>query len=70
VNPNISAALNVVIAVVGAVAALKPDMFPGYIASTEAGDIIKTAGIMAIVLGAINSGLHVTAPSQRGFLGK
>ena len=69
-NPNVAAAFNVVVAVIGVLAAMRPEMFPGYVPNTVSVDIIQTAGWLSLVWGGVNGVLHVTSPSQPGALGK
>ena len=69
-NPNTSAILNAVFAVVGVLAAMTPTMFPSYIPSGVAADVTQTAGFVLAFWGAVNGALHLTSTSQPGALGK
>jgi hypothetical protein len=69
-NPNTSAIINGVFAVVGAIAAMKPDMFPAYIPGDVSVSIIQTCGMAMVFFGAVNGALHLTSSSSPGALGK
>ena len=69
-NPNVAAALNAVVAVLGVLAAMTPSMFPHYIPSSVAQDVVETAGFAMAFWGAVNGALHLTSPSSPGALGK
>jgi hypothetical protein len=69
-NPNVSAAINAAVAVVGVLAAMTPSMFPSYVPAGVAADVTQTAGFVAAVWGGVNSALHLTSSSAPGALGK
>ena len=69
-NPNLAAALNAAVAVVGVLAAMKPEMFPGYVPGTVSTDVIQTAGWLSMIWGGVNTALHITSPSTPGAFGK
>ena len=69
-NPNLSAAINAAVGVLGVLAAMKPEMFPAYLPTPYAGDITQTAGFALAIWGGVNTGLHLTSTSTPGALGK
>lgn len=69
-NPNVAAALNAVVAVLGVLAVMSPSMFPSYIPTGIVSDIIQTAGFASALWGGVNGVLHITSPSTPGALGK
>ncbi len=69
-NPNLAAAVNATVAVIGVLAAMKPEMFPGYMPGTVSTDVIQTAGWLSLIWGGVNGVLHITSPSMPGALGK
>lgn len=68
-NPNVAAAVNAVVGVLGVLAVMKPEMFPGYVPGSVATDVIQTAGFSLAVWGGVNTGLHLTSPPTAGALG-
>ena len=69
-NPNVAAAINAVVAVVGVLAAMTPSMFPAYIPAGVAADVTQTAGFVMAIFGGVNGALHITSPSTPGAFGK
>ena len=69
-NPNVAAAINVVVAIVGVVATMTPSMFPSYVPPGVAADVTQTAGFVMALWGSINSVLHLTSPATPGAFGK
>ena len=69
-NPNLAAAINAVVGVLGVLAVMKPEMFPAYIPAPYAADVTQTAGFGLAIWGGVNTGLHLTSPSAPGALGK
>ena len=69
-SPNIASALNAGVALIGVLAAMKPEMFPGYVPGNVSVSIIQTAGWLSVVWGGVNGVLHITSPSTPGALGK
>lgn len=69
-NPNLSAAINAAVAVVGVLATMTPSMFPSYVPAGLAADITQTAGFVMALWGGVNGVLHLTSPSRPGALGK
>jgi hypothetical protein len=69
-KPNVSAAINAAVAVVGVLAAMTPSMFPSYIPAGTAAAVTQTAGFVMALWGGVNGVLHVTSPSTPGALGK
>lgn len=69
-NPNMSAAINAVAAVLGVLATMSPSMFPSYIPAGAAANITQTAGFVMAIWGSVNGVLHITSSSTPGALGK
>jgi hypothetical protein len=69
-NPNVSAAINAVVALAAFLAAMKPDMLPGYVPQSAATYAIQTAGFLVGAFGAVNAALHLVSTSAPGALGK
>lgn len=69
-NPNVAAAINAAVAVVGVVASMTPSMFPSYVSPGVAADVTQTAGFVMALWGGVNGVLHLTSPAVPGALGK
>ena len=69
-TPNLAAALNAAVAVIGVLAAMSPSMFPSYVPPGLAADVTQTAGFVMALFGGVNGVLHITSPSTPGALGK
>ena len=69
-NPNVAAAINAAVAVVGVVATMTPSMFPSYVPPGIAADVTQTAGFVMALWGGVNGILHLTSPATPGALGK
>ncbi len=69
-KPNVSAAINAAVAVIGVLAAMTPAMFPSYVPAGAAAEVTQTAGFVMALWGGVNGVLHLTSPSTPGALGK
>ena len=67
INPNISAALNVGVAVTGALAGATAE-FTTLLGQGPAAKAAAVAGLAALVLGAVNSALHGLSSDKPGVL--
>lgn len=69
-KPNLAAAINAGVAVIGVLAAMTPSMFPSYVPASGAAAVTQTAGFVMALWGGVNGVLHLTSPSSPGALGK
>ena len=69
-NPNTAAIFHAVMAVLGAIAAASPSIFPAFVPSGVATEVIQTSGLLMLILSAVAGALQVTSPSTPGALGK
>ena len=71
ISPKFSMYLNVVVALVSALAMMSPSMFPSYIPVGIATNVIQTCGFLGTLYGTINAALHgMSAPSAGPLAGK
>ena len=55
-----------ILGALGVVGALTPALFPSFIPSTEAADIIKTAGLLTTIMSGIAAGMASVGSSKPG----
>ena len=68
IDPNIKGYVNAAIAVCGVVATLGVSVFPDYVPSPIAKDIVQTAGLIFAIYGGLNSAGNFFSSSKPGAL--
>lgn len=68
IDPNIKGYVNAAIAVCGIVATLGVSVFPDYVPSPIAKDIVQTAGLIFAIYGGLNSAGNFLSSNKPGLL--
>lgn len=68
IDPNIKGYINGAIAICGVVATLGVSVFPDYVPSPIAKDIVQTAGLIFAIYGALNSAGNFLSSNKPGAL--
>lgn len=68
IDPNIKGYINAAVAVCGVIATLGVSVFPDYIPSPVAKDIVQTAGLIFAIYGGLNSAGNFLSSSKPGLL--
>jgi hypothetical protein len=66
IPPVISQWISIGIATAGAVGVLTPSVFPDYVPSGVAKDVIQTAGLVSVLTGSVQTFLHRYSSSDPG----
>jgi hypothetical protein len=67
IDPNLKGYINLGIAVCGVVATLGVSVFPDYIPSGDAKDIVQTASLIFMIYGGLNSAGNFLSSSKPGY---
>lgn len=68
IDPNIKGYINGAVAICGVIATLGVSVFPDYVPSGIAKDVVQTAGWIFMIYGGVNSGANFLSSNKPGLL--